>query len=83
MFFIFGIGPKTIATEQGQFHCPVCESYSQYEIKQQRQYFLLFFIALIPLSKPKRGQVICKHCGTHMPEMVLQQNSAPSTNFHA
>ena len=43
MFFIFGIGPKTIKTDKGQFLCPVCKTYSAYELKQQRNYFSLFF----------------------------------------
>lgn len=72
MFFIFGIGPKTIKTNKGQFLCPVCKSDSAYEIKQQRNYFSLFFIPLIPLSKAKQGQVVCLDCGTHMPTSVLQ-----------
>lgn len=72
MFFIFGIGPKTIKTNKGQFLCPVCKSNSAYEVKQQRNYFSLFFIPLIPLSKAKQGQVVCLNCGTHMPTSVLQ-----------
>lgn len=72
MFFIFGIGPKTIKTNKGQFLCPVCKSDSAYEVKQQRNYFSLFFIPLIPLSKAKQGQVVCLNCGTHMPTSVLQ-----------
>lgn len=72
MFFIFGIGPKTIKTNKGQFLCPVCKSNSAYEVKQQRNYFSLFFIPLIPLSKAKQGQVVCLDCGTHMPTSVLQ-----------
>lgn len=72
MFFIFGIEPKTIKTNKGQFLCPVCKSDSAYEVKQQRNYFSLFFIPLIPLSKAKQGQVVCLNCGTHMPTSVLQ-----------
>ena len=34
MLFIFGIGPKTIQTDRGQFKCPVCRSDTAYEIKQ-------------------------------------------------
>ena len=73
MFFIFGIAPKTIQTDKGQFKCPICRTYSAYELKQQRQYFSLFFIPLIPLSKPKSAQVKCLHCGTSMPSLVLNQ----------
>ena len=83
MFFIFGIGPKTIKTEKGQFLCPVCKNFSAYEIKQQRNYFSLFCIPLIPLSKPKSGQVICLNCGTHMPLMVLENNNTTSSDLSA
>jgi uncharacterized Zn finger protein (UPF0148 family) len=83
MFFIFGIGPRTIKTDKGQFICPVCKTNSTYQIKQQRQYFSLFFIPLIPLSKPKSGKVSCLNCGTQMPTMVLQNNAHPSSDFGA
>jgi len=46
MFFIFGIGPKTKVIEKNQFLCPVCRTRSAYELKQQRNYFSLFFIPL-------------------------------------
>lgn len=72
MFFIFGFGPKTKVIEKSQFNCPVCRNRSSYELKQQRNYFSLFFIPLIPLSKAKASFVKCLHCGTEMPAQVLQ-----------
>ena len=71
MFFIFGIGSKTIIVEKSQFLCPVCRTQSAYELRQQRHYFSLFFILLIPLSKAKGEFVKCLHCGTEMPSTVL------------
>ncbi len=71
MFFIFGVGPKTKVIEKNQFLCPVCRSYSAYELKQQRNYFSLFFIPLIPLSKAKNAFVSCLNCHTQMPSTVL------------
>lgn len=71
MLFIFGISPKTIKTDQGQFVCPICKTSSAYEIKTQRNYFSLFFIKLFPVSKPRESAVVCLNCGTHMPKMVL------------
>lgn len=71
MFFIFGVGPKTRTIEKSQFFCPVCRTRSAYELQQQRQYFSLFFIPLIPLSKGKNAFVRCLHCGTVMPSTVL------------
>lgn len=53
MFFIFGVGPKTKVVEKSQFSCPVCRTRSSYELRQQRQYFSLFFIPLFPMSKQK------------------------------
>ena len=72
MFFIFGIGPKTKVVEKSQFVCPVCRSRSAYELKQQRNYFYLFFIPLIPLSKAKGEFVRCLNCGTEMSSIVLK-----------
>ena len=71
MFFIFGVGPKTKTIEKSQFLCPVCRTRSGYELKQQRNYFSLFFIPLIPLSKPNSAFVTCSNCGTAMPSTVL------------
>ena len=71
MFFVFGIGPKTKVIEQSQFLCPVCRTRSRYELTQQRHYFSIFFISLIPLSKAKGEFVKCLHCGTSMPSQVL------------
>ncbi|ANF82756.1 zinc-ribbon domain-containing protein [Acinetobacter sp. NCu2D-2] len=71
MFFIFGIGPKTKLIEKNQFICPVCQTTTSYELKHQRNYFSLFFIPLIPLSKPKHAFVRCLNCGTSMPSTVL------------
>ncbi|WP_373687873.1 zinc-ribbon domain-containing protein [Acinetobacter sp. YH12207] len=72
MFFIFGISPKTIKTDQGQFLCPVCKIHTTYEIQTQRSYFSLFFIRIFPVSKPKQNALVCQNCGTHMPKMVLE-----------
>nr|WP_315277080.1 zinc-ribbon domain-containing protein [uncultured Acinetobacter sp.] len=71
MFFIFGVGPKTQVVEKKQFKCPVCHTCSNYELRQQRQYFSLFFIALFPVSRRQNTTVKCLHCGTVMPSMVL------------
>ena len=46
MFFIFGVGPKTKTIEKSQFLCPVCRTRSGYELKQQRNYFSLFFTVI-------------------------------------
>lgn len=72
MFFIFGIGPKTKVVEKSQFVRPVCRSRRAYELKQQRNYFSLFFIPLIPLSKAKGEFVKCLNCGTEMSSIVLK-----------
>lgn len=72
MFFIFGIGPKHKVIEKNYFTCPICRQNCEYELSQQRTYFSLFFIALIPLSKVKTAHVRCLQCGTKMPSHVLQ-----------
>lgn len=67
MFFIFGVGPRSKVIETQPFVCPVCQTQTQYQIKQHRNYFSLFFIPLIPLSKPKRGYKECLNCHSKMP----------------
>ena len=71
MFFIFFFGPKTKVLEKNQFVCPVCRTRTSYKLKQQRNYFSLFFIPLIPLSKAKGSFVKCLNCKTEMPSTVL------------
>lgn len=71
MLFIFGVSPKTVKAEQGQFICPVCRQNTRYQIQQQRSYFSLFFIKLFPVSKAKNPHLICHSCGTVMPPDVL------------
>lgn len=72
MLFIFGVAPKTKVIKKDQFVCPVCRIRCQYELSQQRNYFSLFFIPLIPLSKVQAAFVNCLNCGTKMPSHVLQ-----------
>lgn len=79
MFFIFGFGPKTKVIEKNQFTCPVCRTRSAYELKQQRNYFSLFFIPLVPLSKATSAFVSCLSCGTVMPSTVLD-HAQPDQN---
>ena len=52
MLFIFGIGPKTKVIERSQFLCPVCQTRADYELRQQRNYFSLFFIPLAVKPRP-------------------------------
>jgi hypothetical protein len=40
-------------------------------IETTTQFFSIFFIPLIPLSKAKGEFVQCLHCGTEMPSTVL------------
>lgn len=71
MFFVFGFGPKSKVVEKNIFLCPVCHLRSHYERRQERSYFSLFFIPLIPLSKKISESVTCLQCGTKMPSTVL------------
>ena len=72
MFFIFGVGPKTKVVEKSQFSCPVCRTRSSYELRQQRQYFSLFFIPLFPMSKRKHP------ANTALPSDPISLNLVPT-----
>ena len=75
MLIIFGtknIG-KTIS--RGTFSCVRCNTERQYQLKENRKYFSLFFIPVIPLEK--QGDTLeCTFCKTvYFPETILPEGT--------
>ena len=70
MIIIFGtkVRYKTIAA--GQFYCPQCKTKRDYELRQARNYFALYFIPIVPLGKAGEF-VTCLTCGTNFQPDVL------------
>lgn len=78
---IFGTRSVKFTKEQGQFHCPQCETQRDYKHKSARRFFTLYFIPLIPLDK--LGEYVeCRSCkGTFIPKVLEYQQSASADNF--
>lgn len=79
MLFIFGtkrVG-KTIKT--GSFQCPRCNCERDYLLKQNKKFFSLFFIPVIPLNNA--GDTLqCTFCKTeYIPNTILSPNEYTST----
>ncbi len=80
MLIIFGtkyIG-KTVGT--GTFFCTRCNTERNYRLRENRKYFSLFFIPVLPLEK-QADTVECNFCKTaYFPETVLPKGTyVPST----
>jgi hypothetical protein len=75
MFFIAGLTARMKMVASGQFFCPREQGHRPYQHLQQRRWFTLFFIPLIPLGQP-REWLVCQGCGTTYDPNVLQQYPA-------
>ena len=47
---IFGSRGLTSVIETGQFNCPQCGTPQEFQLKQVRNFFTIYFIPLIPLD---------------------------------
>lgn len=66
VFYIFGL------IGAGTFHCPNCGGDREYEHRNARRFFTLFFIPVIPLNKV--GEVVrCNTCRTRFDPVVLRR----------
>lgn len=65
---------KTIGT--GQFYCPHCQGQRNYEHKQAKKYFTLYFVPLIPMGD--MGDFVeCQTCHVTYKSEVLNIKPAP------
>ena len=80
MIIIFGskVRYKTLST--GQFYCPQCKARRDYELRQARNWFALYFIPVIPLNQI--GELVtCLTCGTNFAKDVLSLPIPPLDRF--
>lgn len=79
---IFGTRGVTYNHQNGQFHCPSCES-TNYSHKRVRRFFTLYWIPVIPLDL--LGEYIeCDACRGTFNDAVLEYNpSAGKAEFEA
>lgn len=70
MIIIFGSKVRYKTIGAGQFYCPQCQARRDYELRQARNWFSLYFIPVIPLNQ--LGEfVTCLTCGTNFKKDVL------------
>ena len=68
---LFGTRGITSTLNHGEFYCPRCDHQEEYELKQQRPYFTLFFLPIFPIGRASR-YVECAGCGRAFQEDVLE-----------
>ncbi len=69
--FIWGSRAKTHTKGEGQFYCPECEEYRQYEYKKAKQYFTVYFIRTFP-TEDLGEYVECITCNSTFDPKVLE-----------
>jgi hypothetical protein len=47
---IFGTKPRLKTIGSGTFYCPHCQATRQYELKQGKNYFTLYFVPIFPMG---------------------------------
>lgn len=74
---IFGTKAKYKTIGKGVFYCPHCQTERNYERKQGKNYFALYFIPIIPMGDI--GEFIeCQRCGrTYSPDVLKFKPSVP------
>ncbi len=75
---IFGTRPRTKTIDTGTFFCPHCQTTRDYERKEARPYFTLYFIPLFPIGKPSEF-IECTICRVTYTPDVLRVKRAPNT----
>lgn len=67
---IFGTRNKLTTVGSGSFYCPHCQAQRNYEKKQGKRYFALYFVPLIPMGD--LGMFVeCMTCHMTFDEAVL------------
>jgi hypothetical protein len=74
---IFGTSNRFKTVQSGTFYCPHCQTTRNYELKQGKRYFSLYFIPLIPMGD--LGQFVeCQTCHlTFQPDVLKLKQPAP------
>lgn len=67
---IYGTRGREVHVGSGQFNCPRCKSEQEYNHKEVKRYFTLYFIPLIPIGT-SGAYIECRGCaGTFAPEIL-------------
>jgi zinc-ribbon family len=76
---IWGSRGLNSTVESGTFHCPACERQREYDLKESRRWFTLYFIPIFPISGTQR-YVECQRCGQAFKESVLDYEAPSKTD---
>jgi len=73
---IFGSRPRVKTVGKGTFYCPNCEATRNYERKQGKNYFTLYFVPIFPMGD--LGEFVeCQTCHMTFPIDVLNLKPPP------
>ena len=73
---IFGTRNRFKTVGSGQFYCPRCQVQRNYERKEAKRYFTLYFVPLIPMGD--LGEFVeCQTCHMTFKSEVLTMKPAP------
>jgi hypothetical protein len=68
---IFGTKPRMKTIGSGTFYCPRCQTNRQYELKQGKNYFTLYFVPIFPMGD--LGEFVeCQTCHMTFKSEVLK-----------
>lgn len=68
---IFGTRPRMKTVGSGSFYCPRCQTTRQYELKQGKNYFTLYFVPIFPMGD--LGEFVeCQTCHMTFKSDVLK-----------
>ena len=70
---IWGSKARTKTTDEGNFYCPECKEYKNYELKHVKKYFTLYFVPTF--STGDLGKYIeCQSCESTFKESILDND---------
>jgi hypothetical protein len=73
---IFGARPRMKTIGKGSFYCPKCQAICQYELKQGKNYFTLYFVPIFPIGD--LGEFVeCQTCHLTFQSEVLKLKAPP------
>ena len=81
MFFIWGWRAVLTVLGAGQFSCPQCLTDTEYQHVQQRQWFTVFFLPVVPLQQ-LGTHVRCTRCNGAFLDVVLDRLTMPQLEHH-
>lgn len=74
---LWGSNSKTFAERNGNFYCPECDDYKNYEFRKVKKYFILFFI--LQFETEDLGEYVeCGECKSTFKEDVLKYDPKAS-----